>query len=325
MSSAGVVSNELAGELAASRDGSSAGALRARLRDYKVLLKPRITVMVVVTAALGYAATAGVGVAADGAGGWVAFLTMLVGVSLACMGSSALNQAYERDVDAKMHRTRDRPVAADRLSTGEGIGVGLVMALLGVATIWLGVGPAGGGLAAGLTALTVVTYAFVYTPMKRATPLALYVGAVPGAMPPLIGSAASGGGLSAAAWLLFAVMVVWQVPHFLAIAWLHREDYGRAGLPMLPVIDADGRRVSRRVIGGALLLVAAGPAGWAIGATGVVSGAALAAVGGWFAWESWRMTNHLSRASARRVFLASLIYLPVALGVIVAGRVWEVG
>jgi protoheme IX farnesyltransferase len=250
---------------------------------------------------------------------------MLVGVSLACMGSAALNQAYEGDIDALMHRTKRRPIAAGRLSTGEGIGVGLVMSLIGVVTIWLGVGPAGGSLAAGLTALTVVTYAFVYTPMKRASPLALYVGAVPGAMPPLIGAAATGAGVGAAAWLLFGVMFVWQVPHFLAIAWLHREDYGRAGLPMLAVTDTTGDAVTRRTLGWAGLLVLAGPVGWGLGAVGVIGAAALAALGGWFAWEAWRMRRRLDRGTARRVFLASLIYLPLALGVIAVSRGWEVG
>ncbi|MEM9253131.1 MAG: heme o synthase [Planctomycetota bacterium] len=307
-------------ELAAGAEsGAAAGS---RFRDYVALTKPRITVMVAVTAALGFAA--GSAELAPGAGpAWTALWALLAGVSLACMGSAALNQAYEVAIDARMHRTKDRPVAAGRMSTGEGIFAGLALSLLGVFVIALGVGPAGGGLAAGLTALTVALYAFVYTPMKRMSPLALYVGAVPGAMPPLIGSAATGAGLTSAAWLLFGVMVVWQVPHFLAIAWLHRDDYGRAGLPMLAVTDRVGRAVTRRTLGGAALLVLTGPIGWLCGAMGVVSCVALAGLGVWFAWETWRMARRLDRASARRVFLTSLLYLPAALGVIVAGRVWE--
>ncbi|MEM9790077.1 MAG: heme o synthase [Planctomycetota bacterium] len=308
------------GEITAVSSADEPG-VATRAGDYVALTKPRITVMVAVTAALGYAAgSTGV---APGAG-WSAFLALLAGVSLACMGSAALNQAYERAIDARMHRTRERPVAAGRMTTGEGIFVGLVLSLIGVFVIALGVGPAGGGLAAGLTALTVALYAFAYTPMKRLSPLALYVGAVPGAMPPLIGSAASGGGLPASAWLLFGVMAVWQVPHFLAIAWLHREDYGRAGLPMLAVTDRVGSSVTRRTVGGAALLGLAGPIGVAAGAMGLISAVVLTGLGGWFAWEAWGMARGLDRKSARRVFLASLLYLPLALGVIVAGRVWEV-
>lgn len=297
-----------------SRDGSTmpipetagieAAPVHGRRADYMTLTKQRITLMVVITAAAGFAL-------APGAWSWLTLMGTLMGTALSCMGASVLNQVIERDTDGMMDRTMNRPLPAGRVNPTEATWVGVVLGLAGVGllaltTTWM---------AAALSAFTILSYVLIYTPMKRYSPVALLVGAVPGAMPPMIGYAAVTGDLRAAAWLTFTIMFVWQVPHFLAIAWLYREDYAKAGFPMLPVLDPTGQRTFRQVLIGCLLLVPLGGLPTMLGISGIayfftalICGLTFLAFGIALVWRP-------GRTQARRLFLASLVYLPVVLTV----------
>ena len=202
-------------------------AAPARAADFVELTKPRITFLVLVTAAVGYA----LGVGNSFHPG--VFLSLLVGTALVSGGASALNQWMERDADALMARTASRPLPSGRLSPADALAFGLSISVVGLALL----AGAVNGLTALLAAVTLATYVLAYTPLKRVTSLCTLVGAVPGAIPPMMGWAAARGTLSREAWALFAVLFLWQLPHFLSIAWIYREDYARAGFPMLPVTD----------------------------------------------------------------------------------------
>ena len=216
----------------------AAADTRGRTADYVTLAKPRLNMLVVASAMVGY-------VMGGGAMGDVpAVLLTLIGTALVAGGASAYNQVIERDADALMHRTRLRPMADRRLQPAEGLLFASVMATAGVALLGLGVN----GLSAAVAAATLIIYAVVYTPLKPVTSFATVVGAVPGAMPPLIGWAAATGELSRGGWVLFGIVFLWQLPHFLAIAWIYRDDYARAGYPMLPVIEPDGRSTARQSV-----------------------------------------------------------------------------
>lgn len=287
------------------------------LSDYKTLTKPRITRMVIITAAIGfvfgYSAAGGTSLTQLP---WLTLGVAMLGTALSCMAASVFNQVLERDTDALMQRTRDRPIAAGRVAPGPALVFGLALTAAG-----LGVLAAFGlYLAAALCAFTVVSYALIYTPMKRWSSLALLVGAVPGAVPPMIGYAAAAGELGPAAWLLFAIMFVWQVPHFLAIAWLYRDDYARAKLAMLPVIDPSGLRTFRQTLIGCLLLLPIGLLPSAMGVAGRWYFAASLICGLGFLALGVMLVLRPTRDSARRLFLASIIYLPVVLTVMLLDR-----
>lgn len=282
--------------------------------DYKTLTKPRITRMVVITAAIGFV---------FGITGPIAelhlptFLIAMLGTALSCMAASVFNQVMERDTDALMDRTKDRPLAAGRISVKPALWFGSFLTLAGVGVL----AAYGLYLAAGLCAFTIASYALVYTPLKRRTSLALLIGAVPGAVPPMIGYAAAAGDLGPAAWLLFAIMFVWQVPHFLAIAWLYREDYARAKLAMLPVIDPTGLRTFRQTLIGCLLLLPLGILPSAMGVAGQWYFASALVLGLGFLAFGVLLVLKPTRDNARRLFLASLVYLPVVLTVMLIDRV----
>ena len=207
-----------------------------RWADYLQLTRPRLCVMALVTVAAG-------AVLASGSAGPAGHDARSGRPALVAAGASALNQWPEREVDARMRRTRDRPLPAGRLQPGEVLVLGIASAAGGV--VYLAAALAS-PLAAVLAVLTLLTYVFVYTPLKRRTPLNTLVGAIPGALPPVIGWAAVRGSVAAEAGALFAVLFLWQVPHFLAIAWIYREDYGRAGLCILPSVDPEGARPAGR-------------------------------------------------------------------------------
>ncbi|MFI4859924.1 MAG: heme o synthase [Phycisphaerales bacterium JB063] len=297
-------------------DQPGSGVTYSRFDDLKQLTKPRITRMVVITAAIGFYMAL--------PGGWretpwLTLLIAMVGTALSCMSASAFNQAYERDTDALMTRTRSRPVAAGRVSPADANKLGV---LLGIAGVGLLVA-FGLHLAAALCAFTIVSYAWVYTPMKRTTSLALIVGAIPGAMPPMIGYAAateSPGSLGPAAWLLFAIMFVWQVPHFLAIAWLYRDEYAKADLAMLPVIDPTGTRTFRQTLIGCLLMLPIGLLPTALDVSGRVYFFIALACGLGFLAYAVALVAKPTRANARKLFFASLIYLPVVMAAMLIDR-----
>ncbi|MCG8400530.1 MAG: heme o synthase, partial [Firmicutes bacterium] len=249
---------------------------KQRVRDLITLTKPRIAMMVLITAYIGFAFGA-----VGSAWSWTLLLATLVGTCLTCMGSAVLNQVYERDTDAKMQRTQNRPLAAGRVSPRDGVIFGGVLAIAGLVvligfTTWA---------ATAACAFTILSYTLVYTPLKRRHWSSTHIGAIPGAMPPVIGYLAATGipssGWAMPAVLLFSMMLLWQVPHFLAIVWLYRDDYARAGLPLLGVIDPDGHRTFRQIVATCLLLLPVGllptflgTAGWIYFAVALLCGIA---------------------------------------------------
>lgn len=277
-----------------------------RSQVYLELTKPRITMMVLLTVAVGFFC------ARPAATSPLALFHVLIGTALACSGSGALNQYLEREVDGQMNRTRFRPLPSRRISSSAAMALGAVLASSGVAYLAVTVNL----LSAALNALTVVSYLFVYTPLKRVSPLSTLAGAVPGALPPVIGWAAAGDSLGVGAAVLFGILFLWQVPHFLAIGWMYREDYARGGLPMLAVLDREGNVTARQMIVYSLALI---PVSLCLTASGV-SGhfyfwcAAIAGTG-YFA-ASVAAARARTFAGARRLLLASVLYLPALFGAI---------
>jgi protoheme IX farnesyltransferase len=287
-------------------------ALHRRSADFLALTKPRLNLLVLFTTLAGFYLGAPQGVPL------ALVFHALVGTALVAGGAAALNQVWERDTDALMRRTRLRPLPDGRLQALEGAGFGVLLSVAGLVELWFGV-----NVAASLVAgLTLASYVLLYTPLKRRTWLSTLVGAFPGALPPVIGWTAATGGVSTEAFILFGIVFLWQMPHFLAIAWLYRDDYARARIPLLPVIEPDGRSTGRQALlyAAALVPVSAAPA-W-VGLAGnaylvvaVVLGAALLVLSAQFSRER-------SASSARRLFLASIVYLPLLWGALVANRYW---
>jgi heme o synthase len=283
---------------------------RSRTADYVALTKPRLNLLVVATAAAGCYLGAGAGL------DYALLLHVVCGTALVAGGSAAFNQIAERRVDALMERTKHRPVAEGRLSPRE---AGLFATTLSVAgLVWLAL--AANGLAAAVAAATLVTYVWVYTPLKLRTSFATVIGAIPGALPPMIGWAAATDTLSREAWILFGIVFFWQMPHFLAIAWLFREDYGRAGFPMLPVVEPDGRSTAYQVAAyaSALLPISLTPS--LMGLSGPVYFLVALVLGLGFLFVSLRFAVRRTRRDARTLFLASITYLPLVWIAMIADR-----
>jgi protoheme IX farnesyltransferase len=272
--------------------------------------------LVLVTMAAGYAMAPLLGIVSLPV--WLLRLFhALVGTALVAGGTNALNQVAERDVDALMARTARRPLPSARLQVHEATVFAWLIGASGVMYLASFVNT----LTAVLAALTLTSYVFVYTPLKRRTPLSTLVGAVPGALPIVGGWTAAGGTLDTRAWILFAILFLWQLPHFLALSWIYRDEYARAGLQMLSVGDADGRATFRQAAlhAAALVPVSLAPAVVGMGGPLYFVGAAL--LSGGYLWASVAAARFPSRASARRLFSASLIYLPSVLALMIADRV----
>jgi protoheme IX farnesyltransferase len=261
---------------------------------------------------------AGAILASAGTPDWRIVVHTLVGAALVAAGASALNQLMERETDALMQRTQNRPLPARRLQAGEVLVFGFASAVSGVVYLALALPHP---LAAVVAALTLLIYLFVYTPLKRRTPLNTLAGGVAGALPPVIGWTAVRGSMNAEIGALFVVLFLWQVPHFLAIAWIYRVDYGRAGLCMLPAVDLDGSMIGRQTVCYCLALVAASLMPLVVGGAGPVylAGALLLGVG--FLACSVGFARRRSLARARAVLRASLIYLPALLTLLLLGNV----
>jgi protoheme IX farnesyltransferase len=288
------------------------GTTARTLGDYIALTKPRLNLLVVATSAAGYY----LGVPSAGALNVPVMIAAVAGTALVAGGAAALNQVYERDTDALMRRTRMRPLPDGRVPAADARIFGLLLSVAGLALLLARTNV----LAATLALATLGVYLIIYTPMKRRSPIATLVGAIPGALPPLIGWVASNGRLTLGGGALFLIVFLWQIPHFMAIAWLYREDYGKAGFPMLPVIEPDGRRTGRQAVLYAAALVPVsliptivGLSGAAYAAVAVVLGAALLALAAGFAATR-------SEQSARRLFLASIAYLPLIWIVMMADK-----
>lgn len=268
------------------------------MKAYLELAKPRITVMVAATAALGFWL-------AGGRDGRLMTWTIL-GTALASAGSAALNQLLEREEDGRMNRTKGRPLPSGRLSPDQALRFASAAGGLGITILVLNVNP----LSALLAALAIASYAGVYTPLKRVTPQSTWVGAVSGAMPPLIGWAAARGTLHAGAWVLFAIQFLWQIPHFLALFWLYREDYAKAGFKMMPVVDPEGRATAIQIAlhSFGLLVVTVLPA--LMGLSGLRYGFLALILAGGFLFLGLKASWTMAVKDQRRLFLGSLVYLP---------------
>lgn len=284
--------------------------LRARLSDYAELTKPRITSMVVVSAAIGYL------LGAEGRLSLSELSLVLLGTGLLSAGGSVLNHVWERDTDALMTRTADRPLPAGRLRVAPALAFGLVLSVAGLVELALAVNP----LTALLGAVALVGYVLVYTPLKRISSLSTVVGAVPGALPPVMGWTAAQNQLGTGAWVLFGILFLWQLPHFLAIAWLCREDYKAAGFPMLPVLDPGGRRTARQAVlyGAALVPVSLLPS--LLGMSGALYLLGALVLGLAFLGFCLAFSFSFSTGAARRLLLMSVFYLPAVLAVMLVDR-----
>ena len=278
----------------------------SRAADYLELTKPRIAVMALFTVGVGY-------LLAGATGGVMTLVHTLLGAGLVAAGGSALNQWLERNIDAKMRRTQNRPLPAGRLSPAEAFAFGAVLGVVGLVYLALTVSVA----AVVVSAVTFVSYVLVYTPLKTVTVWNTIVGAVPGALPPVIGWCAVRGYSGAAgAAALFLILFFWQLPHFLAIAWMYRDDYARGGLRMLPIVDATGRKTAWVMIVTALMLTAASLLPLVIGMAGPVYAVGAVLLGLMFVWRGVEFQRDRTDRRARRVLRASLLYLPGVLGLL---------
>ncbi len=291
-------------------DAAAISAPRSRLADFVALTKPRLNSLVVVTAGVGYLA------ARSGPFDVLSFFHATVGSMLVAGGAAALNQVAERDLDARMRRTRDRPLPSGRLQSWEAVWAALALAVAGLVQLALGA-----SLTAAVVALaTLLSYVAVYTPLKQVTHWALLVGAVPGALPVVIGWSAVAP-LSAGAWALFAVVFVWQLPHFLALTWLFRDDFARADLPLLSISDPSGRRTATHLLVYAVMLipVSVTPTWYGVAGTTYAVGAAALSVGllGLGVWFARRRGTE----RAQLLFRATLLYLPIVWVLLLIDRV----
>ena len=279
------------------------------MKDYIALTKPRITWLILMSTGIGYFFGA--------LNGWhvLTLIHTLIGTGLIASGTAALNQWYEREADGKMRRTQWRPLPSGRLTPARALIFAIVISLLGFLEL-LYVNPLTGFL--GL--FTLASYLFVYTPLKQRSWHATTIGAIPGAMPPLIGYAGAAGHLTAEAWILFAILFLWQFPHFYAIAWMYREDYERAGIKMLPVVEPDGRSTARQILFYSLALIPISLMPRYLSMTGNLYLVGASILGVVFLYAGVRVALNRSRVRARRVLLASVIYLPILYGLMLIDR-----
>jgi protoheme IX farnesyltransferase len=275
--------------------------LQTKVQDYIDLTKPRITWLILMSTAVGYY------FGHSGQWSFWVLLHTIVGTGLVASGTAALNQWYERDADRHMRRTQMRPLPSGRLSAGRALWFGIGLALMGGLELGFGVN----WLASGLCISTLLMYLFLYTPLKQKTWWSTTVGAFPGAMPPLIGYAAAANRLTPEAWVLYGILFLWQFPHFYAIAWMYRDDYARAGIQMLPVVEPDGESTARQIVLYSVLLIPLSVLPNWMGMAGTLYTVGAIAMGLMFLYSGVRVSLDRTKARARRVLLASVLYLPV--------------
>jgi len=282
------------------------------MSPYIELTKPRITVFILMSTAVGF--LCGIRVADH----WtlLTLLHTIIGTALIASGTAALNQWYESDADAKMNRTRLRPIPSGRISSRQAFTFGVSLSVVGFLELWFGA-----NLLTGLLGLfTMASYLLAYTPLKQRSRHSTTIGAIPGAMPPLIGFAAAAGTLTAEAWVLYVILFLWQFPHFYAIAWMYRDDYAKAGIQMLPVVEPDGESTARRILFFSLLLIPVSLLPKYIGGAGNLYFAGALALGLYFLYAGVRVMFDRTRVRARQVLLASVVYLPLLYGLLVLDR-----
>ena len=289
------------------------------MRDYIALTKPRITWLILMSTGIGYF------FGLPGAPNWLGFLKAIhlwplfhtiLGTGLIASGTAALNQWYEREADRHMRRTSARPLPSGRLSAPRALAFGAALSVAGFLELWLGVNL----LSASIGAFTLASYLFLYTPLKQRTWWSTTIGAIPGAMPPMIGFAAAAGVITRESWVLFAILFLWQFPHFYSIAWMYKEDYARAGILMLPVVEPDCRSTARQIVlfGVALIPVSLLPGILGMSGRIYVVGALL--LGLWFLYSGVRVALERSLVRARGVLITSVLYLPLIYGLMLLDR-----
>jgi protoheme IX farnesyltransferase len=300
----------LIGGLSSSSLGAAPAAMSlaarqpSRLSDFYELTKPRMNFLVVVTTMVGYY------MATESWGDWRRLLHTLIGTALTAAGASVLNQFAERDFDALMPRTKDRPLPARRMGAAEALAFGAMLSICGVVELALFVNP----LTALLGAITLAIYVFVYTPLKRFTTICTIVGAVPGAIPPMMGVTAATGHFTPAAIALFLILFIWQMPHFLAIAILYKDDYAAGGFKMLPVVDEGLASTSRQIVVYSLTLIPISLMPALMQVAGTIYFLAAVIMGLGFLGFGVLCAVRKTRADARQLFFASIVYLPCLLG-----------
>jgi len=278
--------------------------------DYVTLIKPRVNLLVLVTTVIGFH------LGNLGGTDLALLFNTVVGTFLVASGAAAFNQVLEREVDGRMRRTVLRPLPDGRIGSTEAFWFATALSGVGLAQLWFGAN----WLAALVAAATLVSYALIYTPLKKITSLATIIGAVPGALPPVIGWAAARQNLSIEAWVLFAIVFFWQMPHVLAISWLYREDYERGGIRVLPVEDPDGRSTAFQMVNYAAALVPVSLLPTAFGIAGQVYFVGALILGIAALWLAIRFARQRTTERARQLFYASLIYLPVLWVLMLANR-----
>jgi len=275
------------------------------------LAKARLTFLVLLTTLVGFY------LGYRGPVDYLRMLHLLLGTALVAGGASALNQLLEREYDARMRRTQTRPLPSGRLEPQTVLIIGAVASATGLIYLAFAVNL----LTSVVGAATLFSYLFVYTPLKRVTWLNTAVGAVPGALPPLMGWTAARNELSVEGWTLFAILAFWQLPHFLAIAWIYREDYARAGFKMLPVVDPEGHRTGRQAVSHTLGLLPVSLCPFLLHLTGPVYLTGATLLGLIFLWFAIQFARQLSTARARQLFFVSILYLPLLLAVMVLDKI----
>lgn len=290
---------------------SSAAAEKSWTAVFSDLVKARLTTLVLLTTAVGFY------IGEIGAINWFLFFNTLAATGLVAMGASALNQLLEREYDAKMRRTQDRPLPSGRLQPTTVAIFGGISSVAGLVYLALAVNL----LTSVLGAVTLVSYLFIYTPLKRVTWLNTAIGAIPGALPPLMGWTAARGELSGEGWALFAILAFWQLPHFFAIAWMYRDEYARAGFVMLPNVDPGGRSTGQQTVSHTFSLLIASLCPFAFKMSGMIYLVGAILLGAGFLYCAIQFSRHLTLARAKQLFLASIIYLPLLLALMVWDKV----
>jgi protoheme IX farnesyltransferase len=285
--------------------------LARRVLAFAELGKPRVVVMVLLTTFVGFY------LGSLGVTDYLRLLPALIGTALAAAGTLALNQYIERDIDAKMQRTRMRPLPDGRLQPAEAAAFGVAATLAGLGYLALAVNT----LSAAVTAIITISYLFLYTPLKRRTPLCSIIGAIPGALPPLTGWTAARGAFGVEAWILFAILFLWQLPHSLAIARLYRDDYARAGIRLLPIVEPDAKSTGRQIVINCLALLVVGLLPTLVGLAGPVYFIAALIFGGLFLGYGVAFALSRTATAARQLLFASLLYLPATLLVMALDKV----
>ena len=289
---------------------AAALADKGRVAVFCDLIKARLTFLVVLTTLVGFY------VGFRGPMDYLLMLHTLLGTGLVASGAAALNQFLERHHDARMRRTEDRPLPSGRLVPDTALLFGGACSAAGLIDLALAVNLE----TSVLGAVTLCSYLFVYTPLKRVTTLNTAIGAVPGALPPLMGWTAARGEINVEGWSLFAILFFWQLPHFLAIAWIYRDDYAKAGFAMLPVYDSDGQRTAAQTVSHALGLLPISLCPYLLHLTGVVYLAGALVLGLAFLWQAVQFSRELTAPRARQLFYASILYLPLLLGLMVCDK-----